>query len=74
MKRTVIVRQILGPVILLAMIGCQGPADTAQTEPAQTDSAPSDSVAQTEMPSATDTVPGDGEGVILVSLKVPNMH
>ncbi len=64
MKRFSIVRQMIGPVLLLAMIGCSGTTDTAQTDQ------PSESTS----PTSIDTVPGDGEGVTLVSLKVPNMH
>ncbi|QDT12808.1 hypothetical protein [Planctomycetes bacterium K23_9] len=69
MKRSSIVCQVAAPVLMLAMIGCSGQLETSQTDaPAATQptTTPSDTPA--------DTVPGDGEGVTLVSLKVPNMH
>jgi len=72
MKRSSIVSQVIGPVIVLAMIGCSGPTDTVQTEPATTDVTRTDATASET--TSSDTVPGDGEAVTLVSLKVPNMH
>ena len=65
MKRSSIVWQ----VALLAVIGCSGPSDTTTSTPSSTDT-----VQQTPETVVPDSVPGDGEGMTLVSLKVPNMH
>ena len=73
MKRSSIVCQVAMPAVMLVLIGCQGPTDTAQTDSAATGQ---DTTQQTttDATASSDTVPGDGEGVTLVSLKVPNMH
>jgi hypothetical protein len=72
MKRSSIVCQVAMPALMLVLIGCQGPSDTAQTDSA---AAGQDTATQTtDETASSETVPGDGEGVTLVSLKVPNMH
>ena len=59
-------------IALLAVIGCSGSPETASTTMPAVDT--TQSTTATVQETVSDSVPGDGEAVTLVSLKVPNMH